>query len=72
MVVLAFMARGMLLLVPIENLTLYAAANIVAGLPMATVIATQSLLISRLAPRERLAEGFTWGTTCLLGGISAA
>ena len=38
---------------------------------MATVIATQSLLVSRLAPRERLAEAFTWGATCLLVGISA-
>ena len=38
---------------------------------MATVIATQSLLVSRLAPRERLAESFTWSATCLLVGISA-
>jgi hypothetical protein len=26
--------------------------------------------VSRLAPRERLAESFTWSTTCLLVGIS--
>ena len=38
---------------------------------MATVIAAQSLLIARHAVRERLAEGFTWGATCLLVGISA-
>jgi predicted MFS family arabinose efflux permease len=38
---------------------------------MAPVIASQSVLVSRLAPREMLAESFTWGATCLLGGISA-
>jgi hypothetical protein len=38
---------------------------------MATVIAVQSLLVSRLSPRTMLAETFTWSTTCLLGGISA-
>ena len=70
-VALVAMAAGTLLLVPIDNLALYAAANLVTGVPMATVIATQSLLISRLAPRERLAESFTWSTTCLLVGISA-
>lgn len=70
-VALTAMAAGALLLVPIDNLVLYAAANLVAGAPMATVIATQSLLVSRLAPRERLAEAFTWGATCLLVGISA-
>ena len=44
--------------------------NIIAGAPMASVIATQSLLLSRLAPQGMLAESFTWGGTCLLGGIS--
>ena len=67
---LLVMAAGMLLLVPIDNLYLYAAASLITGLPMATVIATQSLLVSRLAPRSRLAEGFTWGATCLLVGVS--
>ena len=38
---------------------------------MAPVIASQSVMISRLAPRTMLAESFTWGSTCLLGGISA-
>lgn len=65
------MAAGLLLLVPIDNLVLFAVANVLAGVPMAPVIAVQSLLVSRLAPREMLAESFTWGTTCLLGGISA-
>lgn len=71
MVALIAMAAGILLLVPIDNLMLYALASIVAGVPMATAIASQSLLVSRLAARERLAESFTWATTCLLGGISA-
>ena len=44
--------------------------NLIAGAPMASVIATQSLLLSRLAPPGKLAESFTWGGTCLLGGIS--
>lgn len=68
---LSVMAVGMALLVPIDSLALYSAACVLTGVPMATVIATQSLLISRLAPRERLAESFTWSTTCLLMGISA-
>jgi predicted MFS family arabinose efflux permease len=65
------MAAGLLLLVPLENLVLFAVANVIAGAPMAPVIAVQSQLVSRLTPREMLAESFTWGTTCLLGGISA-
>jgi len=67
---LAAMAAGFALLVPIDNMALYALASVAAGVPMATVIATQSLLVSRLAPRERLAESFTWSVTCLLAGIS--
>jgi MFS family permease len=65
------MAAGILLLVPIDNLVLYSVASIATGIPMATVIATQSMLIARFAPRERLAESFTWGSTCLLAGVSA-
>jgi predicted MFS family arabinose efflux permease len=34
-------------------------------------MASQSILISRLAPRDMLAESFTWSATCLLSGISA-
>lgn len=71
MLALIAMAAGILLLVPIDHLVLYALASIIAGVPMATVIASQSLLVSRLAARERLGESFTWATTCLLGGISA-
>ncbi|HEV7392465.1 MAG TPA: MFS transporter [Burkholderiales bacterium] len=65
------MAAGILLLVPIDNLVFYSIASIATGIPMATVIATQSMLIARFAPRERLAESFTWGSTCLLAGVSA-
>ena len=67
---LLVMTIGILLLVPIDNLYLYAAGCLIAGVPMATVIATQSLLVSRLSPRARLAESFTWGATCLLVGVS--
>ncbi len=66
---LGLMAAGILLLATIGNIYLFALASIIAGAPMAPVIAAQSLLVSRLAPREMLAEGFTWGSTCLLGGI---
>lgn len=66
---LGLMAAGILLLATIGNIYLFALASIIAGAPMAPVIAAQSLLVSRLAPRDMLAEGFTWGSTCLLGGI---
>jgi MFS family permease len=67
---LAAMGCGILLLVPVEGLVLYAAVATLAGIPMSTVIATQSQLVSRLASRDRLAESFTWATTCLLAGVS--
>ena len=70
-VALTLMAAGLLLLVPIDHLAVYCIASVATGIPMATVIATQSLLIARFAPRDRLAESFTWGTTCLLVGVSA-
>jgi hypothetical protein len=65
------MAMGLLLLVPVQGIVPFAALSVLSGVPMATVIAVQSLLIARLTPRAMLAESFTWGTTCLLGGISA-
>jgi len=67
---LVLMATGSLLVAPVNNVTLYMLVNVLAGVPMASVIATQSLLLSRLAPKGMLAESFTWGGTCLLGGIS--
>ena len=68
---LAAMATGMLLLVPVHGMVWFAALSVLSGAPMATVIAVQSQLIVRLTPRAMLAESFTWGTTFLLGGISA-
>jgi MFS family permease len=65
------MAACILLMTPLDNVALFVAIAVIAGVPMATVISIQSLLVSRLTPREMLAESFTWGTTCLLGGISA-
>lgn len=70
-IALGCMAAGILIVAPVHNDYLFAAMNVVAGAPMATVIASQSLLVSRLAPRHALAEAFTWGSTCLLGGIGA-
>lgn len=71
LVVVGLMTAGLLLLASVENLALFALASVFAGAPMAPVLASQSVLVSRLAPREMLAESFTWGATCLLGGISA-
>lgn len=68
---LLLMAGGMLLLAPVSNIYLFAGLSVIACSPMAPVMATQSMLLSRLAPRAMLAESFTWSTTCLLGGISA-
>lgn len=70
LVALGLMAAGLLILAPVSDLYLFGLLNVVAGSPMAAVIASQSLLVSRLAPREMLAETFTWGSTCLLAGIS--
>ena len=65
------MAASILLMAPLDNLVVFTLVAVIAGVPMATVISIQSLLVSSLTPREMLAESFTWGTTCLLGGISA-
>jgi MFS family permease len=70
LIALGLMATGSLIVAPVSNIYLYLLANFIAGAPMASVIATQSLLLSRLAPRGMLAESFTWGGTSLLGGIS--
>lgn len=70
LVTLGLMALGSLAVAPVSNLYLFMIVNIIAGAPMASVISTQSLLLSRLAPQGKLAESFTWGGTCLLGGIS--
>jgi MFS family permease len=65
------MAVGLLALAPVANVYAFGLLSMVACAPMAPVIAVQSVLVSRLAPRAMLAEGFTWAATCLLGGISA-
>ena len=70
LIALGLMAAGSLIVAPVQNIYLFLVANLIAGVPMASVIATQSLLLSRLAPQGKLAESFTWGGTCLLGGIS--
>jgi hypothetical protein len=67
---LAAMAVGLLLLVPIEGLWLFALVAVVAGIPMSTVLAVQSVLIAQVAPRAALAECFTWASTSLLAGVS--
>jgi MFS family permease len=66
----ALMCAGLIVLAPISNVHLFAFATVIACAPMAPVIAAQSVLVSRLSPRDTLAESFTWGATCLLGGIS--
>ncbi len=70
LIALALMASGTLLVAPVNDKYLFLLINLIAGVPMASVIATQSLLLSRRAPPGKLAESFTWGGTYLLGGIS--
>jgi len=42
-----------------------------ASTPMATVLATQNMLVVRVAPAGRVAECYTWVGTALLFGVSA-
>jgi MFS family permease len=65
------MLCGLLLLIPIDNLYLFAATGLLAASPMAAVIAAQSVLVSTLAPKGMLAESFTWSATALLTGVSS-
>jgi len=67
---LAAMALGLLALAPIERLWVFALVSVLAGMPMATVLAAQSVLIAGIAPRATLAECFTWSSTSLLAGVS--
>jgi MFS family permease len=67
---LAAMAIGLALLAPLHNLYLFGAISVLAGVPMSTVLAAQSVLIANIAPRAMLAECFTWSATSLLAGVS--
>ena len=69
-VALLAMALGLALLAPVEDLALFGAIAIVAGVPMSTVLASQAVLIAGIAPRVALAEAFTWASTSLLAGVS--
>lgn len=65
------MAVGLGVLAPMSNLYWLAAFCVIAGSPMAPVLAVQSALVAGLAPRAMLAESFTWAATSLLVGVSA-
>ena len=67
---LGLMALGLGIMALIENLMLLAVVVLIAAAPMAPVIASNSVLVSRSAPRDRIAEAFTWASTALLTGIS--
>lgn len=69
-VALAAMAIGFLLLAPVQSPYLFGLVCVVAGAPMATVLAAQATLIAGIARRGALAESFTWSSTCLLAGVS--
>ncbi len=71
LVLLVLMTLGLAMLAPIEDLSLFALVIVVASTPMAPVIAANSVLVSRIAPADRVAEAFTWTSTALLAGISA-
>jgi len=66
---LMLMAFGILLLVPVSNVYFFGVLCVISCLPMAPVLAVQSVLTSRIAPPSMVAESFTWGGTCLLVGI---
>ena len=68
---LLMMAAGIVSVAPVQNLFLLGGLVVVACAPMSVALAITSLLISRIAPREILAESFTWMATSLLVGISA-
>ena len=65
------MAAGLFIIAPVGNLYVMAALCVLACSPMAPVIALQSVLVARFAPRDMLAESFTWAATALLTGVSA-
>jgi MFS family permease len=71
LVLLALMTVGLAMLAPIDSLPLFALVVVVAAAPMAPVIAANSVLVSRVAAEDRVAEAFTWASTALLAGISA-
>ena len=64
------MAVGLVALAPLEHLGWFCAVSLIAGAPMSTVLAAQSVLIAEIAPRRALAESFTWAATSLLCGVS--
>jgi predicted MFS family arabinose efflux permease len=64
------MALGLGIMALIEDLVLLCVVVLLAAAPMAPVIASNSVLVSRSAPRDRVAEAFTWASTALLTGIS--
>jgi MFS family permease len=68
---LGLMAAGLAGLAAIPNLPLFAAVVVIAAAPMAPVIAANSVMVLQVAPKERIAETFTWASTALLAGISA-
>ena len=43
---------------------------ILAGIPLAPLIATRNELVSRIAPGGAITEAFTWPLTALVGGLS--
>ena len=51
---LAAMALGLLALAPVERLWVFGLMSILTGMPMATVLAAQSVLIAGIAPRAVL------------------
>lgn len=67
---LGLMALGLGVMALIEDLVLLCVVVLFAAAPMAPVIASNSVLVSRSAPRDRVAEAFTWASTALLTGIS--
>jgi predicted MFS family arabinose efflux permease len=64
------MAGGIVVLIPVTDLYVFAILALIGCSPIAPVLTAQSMLISHIAPDDMMAESFTWAATCLLGGIS--
>jgi len=66
------MALGLLLhTAAMPVLAAFFAVSFLAGMLIAPSIASQSVLVSRLAPVQYATEAFTWGSMCIVSGIGA-
>jgi MFS family permease len=66
---LLLMGIGVAALALIENVFLFAALGVAAGIVMAPALIMQSMLVAKTAPSHFATEAFTWSASCLLTGV---